>query len=491
MSLRVWIRGAVCGVDNCRLRLYQRTDGRMRCQFGHIVEGLFEFDDEDEFTNPGGVMTRRVRHLELLDLGQYTQSQRLQAVAQKSREKLEIAARFPIYLRCLQMLLQRYLRIIIRLAGIEAQLEAVTACVKRLWIKYARNTRPPPAAHIQTGSWLVTSAECIAIIYVACMLHGAGPVYADDVITWWRNNDIPTLRIAQMGWFDDPALEADRIEWKLLVTSGYPTRGLFEKRVVHVVNRALETPQAVAVSANHYTPYLYRLVARLHLPPQVVDVVGAFWPQPKIYLKKKNSRARIRLPETIIAARVVYIAKLFVRQPSFDRAEWSAAYNRTRVEFRPLDIAEYGHPELWLEAQIKGYFKNFIDKLLDRYTDGDPSTRARRLFKMFDYTTVNPDELPDRAEPALGVLSVSEINAALVAECARMLCLKDENFLWYTNHVGNYVKELVFEKPEDYRGRGRPRKYKKRSAATTNDDIGDPESDNNDEPSDAETIHSE
>ncbi|CAN3371749.1 hypothetical protein DIRU0_B01464 [Diutina rugosa] len=489
MSSRVWIRGAVCGVDNCRSRLYQRTDGRMRCQFGHIAEGSFEFDDEDEFTAPGGILTRRVKHLELSDSGRYTQSQRSQGVVQKSQEKLEMAARFPIYLRCSQMLLQRYLRIIIRLAGIEAQSEVITACVKRLWIKYARNSRPPPAAHMRIDSCLATSAECITIIYVACMLHGAGPVYVDDLITWWRNNDIPTSQIAKMGWFDDPELEADRIETKLLSTSGYPVRSSFEKRVMHVVNRALGSSKMIAVPINYYTPFLYRLVARLHLPPRIVDVVRAIWPQPEIVIKKSPSR--IRLAETIIAARVVYIAKLYVRQPSFDRTEWSAAYNRARVEFRPLDIAEYGHPELWSEAQIKGYLKNFIDKMVDRYTDSDPSTRVRRLFKMFDYTTVNPDELPDRAEPALGVLSVSEFNAALVAECARMLCIKDDVFLDYTNYLGHYVKEFIFEISEGYRGRGRPRKLKEPHAAITNDDNGDPESDNNEEPSDAETVHSE
>lgn len=55
-----YIRGPICGVGNCPSRLWRIIDGRRTCQFGHVMEGDVEFNDEDEDATNAGVVTRRL-----------------------------------------------------------------------------------------------------------------------------------------------------------------------------------------------------------------------------------------------------------------------------------------------------------------------------------------------------------------------------------------------------------------------------------------------
>jgi RNA polymerase I-specific transcription initiation factor RRN7 len=49
-----YVRGQVCGVDNCPSRLWKRVDGRNVCQYGHINEFDIEINDDDEMMNNAG-----------------------------------------------------------------------------------------------------------------------------------------------------------------------------------------------------------------------------------------------------------------------------------------------------------------------------------------------------------------------------------------------------------------------------------------------------
>lgn len=49
-----YVRGQVCGVDNCPSRLWKRVDGRNVCQYGHINEFDVEINDDDEMLGGGG-----------------------------------------------------------------------------------------------------------------------------------------------------------------------------------------------------------------------------------------------------------------------------------------------------------------------------------------------------------------------------------------------------------------------------------------------------
>ena len=57
--MSAFIRGPVCGIDNCPSQLWRIIAGRRTCQYGHVMEGDVEFNDDDDVVNPG-VITRRL-----------------------------------------------------------------------------------------------------------------------------------------------------------------------------------------------------------------------------------------------------------------------------------------------------------------------------------------------------------------------------------------------------------------------------------------------
>ena len=57
--MSTYIRGPVCGVSNCPSRLWRIIDGRRTCQYGHVMEGDVEFNNEEDEVN-AGVVTRRL-----------------------------------------------------------------------------------------------------------------------------------------------------------------------------------------------------------------------------------------------------------------------------------------------------------------------------------------------------------------------------------------------------------------------------------------------
>lgn len=58
--MSTYIRGPVCGVDNCPSRLWRVINGRRTCQYGHVMEGDVEFNDDDDNVNVMSTMTRRM-----------------------------------------------------------------------------------------------------------------------------------------------------------------------------------------------------------------------------------------------------------------------------------------------------------------------------------------------------------------------------------------------------------------------------------------------
>ncbi|SMN21899.1 similar to Saccharomyces cerevisiae YJL025W RRN7 Component of the core factor (CF) rDNA transcription factor complex [Maudiozyma saulgeensis] len=58
--MSTFIRGPVCGIDNCPSQLWRIIAGRRTCQYGHVMEGDVEFNDDDDNMANSGVITRRL-----------------------------------------------------------------------------------------------------------------------------------------------------------------------------------------------------------------------------------------------------------------------------------------------------------------------------------------------------------------------------------------------------------------------------------------------
>ncbi|ANB11153.1 Rrn7p [Sugiyamaella lignohabitans] len=120
----IWVRGPVCGVDNCRSRLWRSVDGRKVCQYGHVKEGIEVGDDDDDFLAFGRVISRP--------------SSRRNSSAQEKEHALIGAAAQALYFQCLQVVLRQQVKWLIEEKGVPSELEGV---VRSLWTILVNQTK--------------------------------------------------------------------------------------------------------------------------------------------------------------------------------------------------------------------------------------------------------------------------------------------------------------------------------------------------------------
>lgn len=189
MSQSTWLKGPVCGVDNCRSRLYRLNAGRKFCQFGHVMEGNLEFeDDEDAY-----VQTKRLNIL-LTDTGFGSQSHASATPAAstytqtKSRRLHGDTGKVYIF-KCLQYILKRITPMVINylyggLKEDELNLlqENVANTVKLFWFRVVKKV---------IMAKIPAVIDLFSIIYLAIRLLNQVPVSISDYLFMIKNNKVP------------------------------------------------------------------------------------------------------------------------------------------------------------------------------------------------------------------------------------------------------------------------------------------------------------
>lgn len=191
MSQSTWLKGPVCGVDNCRSRLYRLNAGRKFCQFGHVMEGNLEFeDDEDAY-----VQTKRLNIL-LTDTGFGSQSHASATPAAstytqtKSRRLHGDTGKVYIF-KCLQYVLRRITPLVVNhlygnLKENELRLlrDNVTNTVKLFWIRSVKKV---------FMSKTPAMIDLYSIIYLALRLLNQVPVSISDYLYMMNQNKVPYI----------------------------------------------------------------------------------------------------------------------------------------------------------------------------------------------------------------------------------------------------------------------------------------------------------
>ncbi|EDK38909.2 hypothetical protein PGUG_03007 [Meyerozyma guilliermondii ATCC 6260] len=193
-----WIRGPICGVDNCRSQLYRSSDGLKVCQYGHVMEGNIEInDDQDE----NYVATRRL-NINLTGLGgEFASSSNAAAMQSrgitknKDSKKLYGVHAKKLYLRCFQLSLQHKIKAIVTETCPQQQQKefehSLVAIVKVYWARILIDYMP----HINGNDRKAPSAiDALAIIYLAILRLNHISVYLVDLIPKINDNTIPYMR---------------------------------------------------------------------------------------------------------------------------------------------------------------------------------------------------------------------------------------------------------------------------------------------------------
>lgn len=238
--MSTYIRGPVCGVDNCRSRLWRMIDGRRICQYGHVMEGDVEFNDDEDDVNAMGVVTRRL-NLTTGVTGNFqsslnlSQSQRSVAELNNRIEKVYGRDGKKLFLKAFQYVLRKQCKWLKETLNFPESFEVV---VKLIWILYLKQLdievfkngtgrdgegeaeeeeeeegheqeeeeeeAPKSRRRRNTKNRLgLSMVSSLSIIYLAS-LHTGLPVFADDLVRWVCVDNFPYFRSHHMlpeEWF--------------------------------------------------------------------------------------------------------------------------------------------------------------------------------------------------------------------------------------------------------------------------------------------------
>lgn len=263
---QVWLRGPVCGVDNCRSRLYRLSAGRKFCQFGHVMDGNYEFDDDD---GDNYTQTKRLK-ISLTDTGFGSSTARADFLkVARSRERLFGREARLLLLRCLQMVLRDMIPEVVELLYPEESAEsmrelkaAVTQTTKYFWVKIVE-----PSAKGRT----LRLSELPFIIFLAIRQTNLRPLYIEDLIVLLTQNRITAISASKTL----PAELTQHLSsafLNLLTTRRLPVADGFYKQMAKVALR-LAPSSYWAFPGAHFLPMAFRLFSDLHLDAPTLTVM--------------------------------------------------------------------------------------------------------------------------------------------------------------------------------------------------------------------------
>lgn len=380
-----WFKGPICGVENCRSRRYRSSDGLTICQYGHVMEGNFEYnDDQDQAV----VTTKRLNAVQLDDRGTYTRSQRLTQDSRDNEPKRVPGRRSTqIYYRCLQMVLKDQLESALLGYFSDTIRQDLTQVVKINWAKClaglegmeddpedshnddpddtpeddsdddladatddshierqertlahtkansssfrsikTRRGRPLPKLHL-------SALDTISIIYISALQLRFQPLYATDIMDGIISNKIPyirTLHLVPKAFLDEIPLYFHRM------LQGYklPLVGEFYNSVHRTGCRIYRynggTTKSMKMPINYYYPLIFRIVSEVLVLPNAIDIflliVLVMKKDLEIPVDRAFQNTLIYFPELEIAGTIAFLVKvLFIHtlfRQRLDGARW-------------------------------------------------------------------------------------------------------------------------------------------------------------------------
>lgn len=424
---QTWIRGPVCGVDNCRSTLYRLNAGRKFCQFGHLMEGSVEVDDDD---GDNYTQTRRL-NIQLTDTGFGSSASNTPAHIEK-REKITRAygkeGRL-LHVKCLQIVLQKILPLFVKKAYPRLDkektgsfLRQVNALVKLFWLRFCKATYTEGRASI---------LDLYVLIYLAIRKINRYPIYMNDVLHMLKLNSVPFVNAGRLIP-TEIARQLGISSFLLLSASKIPFKNELYKTVVKIANMVDPEHENWSIGLEYFYPDAFRQFGGLSLDAcQLLTLyhrMGTRIFNGKLQLTHKETGL---VPEARAVALMVLVIKLyFVGSPQVPKPE---AFLDGLQNDSNIPCFETPYHSMELEQVLKldeestlQYFLWVYDNLTpeaakNNANQDDLPIMQRRLFRIFPWDAA-PAELPARkqiplpSEPLLVENKLSRVDIATLEE---------------------------------------------------------------------------
>lgn len=431
-SRTLWVRGPICGVDNCRSRLYRSTDGHKVCQYGHVMEGQIEINDDqdDNFT-----VTRRL-DIQLTGIGgDFSQNSSSRGVQESQTQerltKLYGMAGRRHYLKVLQVVLKKQVEIVCsQLIKLDPEsTKQVESQVKLYWMRlvsryWSIHDDKPTATQTQTTqatqdgehSNISASSEKInaptvldstAIVYLVLLEQNHTPVYVTNFLHWIKLNQIPFIKTLYLV---PPSLLGPLPQHYYILLQP-PTLPIQNELVARISQLAIKLSQPlplslksteadippITVSVNYYYLWIYRVLSQKFILPSSITIfhmVCHMADQLNLEKLTINSLRTDTFPEVEMMALVLFCIKI------------SLLFKITNVNFRQwvkqLHQLDFSSPDYlasldklinWSDEKVNQYCDWVYSNLLPSTNSEDNSIMKKRLHQIFEYPEL------DRSSP--------------------------------------------------------------------------------------------
>lgn len=405
MSSQTWVRGPICGVDNCRSRLYRLSAGRKFCQFGHVMEGNLEIDDDD---GEAYVQTRRLNIL-ISDTGFGSNASRLStpAAAEKKTRLYGASGRVHHY-KCLQYILKKLIGPIAGhlCPGNTAFEQNLRAAVKLQWVQWVRAT-------FSTGGLLLM--DLYVLVFMAMRKMNQHPAYIDQYIHMLKHSKVPFFNAVALLPAHMTALMPVLSSMKLSIHAA-PVEDLFYRYVLRWAYR-LGSPADWVLPLDYFYPQVFRLYTDLRLPdaPHLLlvfhklahDATGG-----QLDIVASKSVFHLFPDARVVGFMFVVLRLYLIGAPRVvDTAEWVKWMASARLlplydeMYQKMDM----HTLLGLsELQINEYCDWIHGAFITDEAVEDLPHMKRRLRKIFDFQKSESKE-----EPALTTAPIAVVKNTL------------------------------------------------------------------------------
>ncbi|CAH6722151.1 RNA polymerase I-specific transcription initiation factor Rrn7p [[Candida] jaroonii] len=298
-----YIKGPVCGTNNCPSRLYRVVDGLKICQFGHVLEGDIQINDDED----GEVVVTKKLDLRISETGELVAKRKKREKAHVARLTGNIGKEF--YLKILQKILQSQLQSVILFLNEEFQTSddftnTLKTVVKLNWIKLLEFHLSEDSMgdgenfQIKSNTKLPNINDTILTIYYSIVQLNYVPLYFDDLIEMIGTNVLPSHDTYHLLTPEELA----RIPFDYYTNIKFA--GLSE---AWIISHYLKFASKISLSRpkyNYYIPFLLKTTMSLLLPNSI-----------EIFVLTNSLVSKmdftLEFPELMLVSSVIFMIKIY------------------------------------------------------------------------------------------------------------------------------------------------------------------------------------
>lgn len=363
----LYTRGPVCGVNNCPSRLWRQLEGHKVCQYGHILESDFLYEDE-----PGDYQSNVLRNSQFSAHSQAHREHLEQLEMEKQDSVLWGMQGKCQFLKCYQYILKAQISWLRTNRDAPPSLQKV---VKKLWTLYLEGESAEDRTWEDTGDSItkqrvmnvrnkrhktvngqlfsIPIIHSVILCYIGCLLINF-PLYANDFIRFCLANQLPYMKTLR----EIPDEMKKRLPPEYipsLEATFLPSNGEFYHAFSVVAARLALFEHGNSISLFSLMEsfekrlsinpqlLLIKIVKEFLLPKEVIIMTLNLIQECQLSFSWTNEKNHaLRSPEVRLVSILISIVKIYFLAPNYTDQDllvsnwrtWTKALHRKKLRFR-------------------------------------------------------------------------------------------------------------------------------------------------------------